>query len=453
MSSSSDYRYVIACPECGARLKLRDADLGRQRACPKCTFAIQTPDLETARRRWQQDQVRREFSFICRLCGTRLYARPDQIGATIRCPDCHTDNVVASPPKPTERKRFMDETDLYELQPLDDDFSRPAEDEQLFRFRCPVCESLLYGRRERVGEPITCHDCGSSLVVPKPPPPKKRAPVSAEDPGIIVAAPSDRKELETNVGQIMARARQRVLEREREIPQPPRRPFVSGLFLFPFYGSVAPTWVVQSMVLSLILWLVTAAFEMTGKMQIIGIFLMIIASVLSFVLIVLAAVCWMTIIQWTAMGYPTVREWPAVEIFEWLWKTFFLISAFGLSVAPGALLASVLPGGLGRALYALPFAFLLFPFVLLSMLDADSPFVPFTRFIHGSITAVPRAWVIFYAQTFLLLVVVAVPQAVAALVPDERSWQYVSIVVLMIATTLYFRLLGRLAWYINEKVR
>ncbi len=35
-----------------------------------------------------------DFSFVCRLCGTRLYAKPAEEGRTKSCPDCHTPNVV-----------------------------------------------------------------------------------------------------------------------------------------------------------------------------------------------------------------------------------------------------------------------------------------------------------------------------------------------------------------------
>lgn len=89
-----------------------------------------------------------EFGFLCGVCGTRLYARPNQIGGTQRCPDCSTDVPVRRPaeratrigraksrPSSTAgdpRARVADpdassDDDEYQLAPLDSDVAPPAE--------------------------------------------------------------------------------------------------------------------------------------------------------------------------------------------------------------------------------------------------------------------------------------------------------------------------------------
>jgi hypothetical protein len=46
-----------------------------------------------------QAKPQQEFRFPCKVCGTALYARPEEIGKKTRCPDCFSEFTVPSPPK------------------------------------------------------------------------------------------------------------------------------------------------------------------------------------------------------------------------------------------------------------------------------------------------------------------------------------------------------------------
>src|SRR3972149_919879 len=50
---------------------------------------------------------------------------------------------------------------------------------QHVRVDCRVCQTLMYGRLDQVGQPLKCPDCGAQTIVPPPEkvPPKK--PLSA----------------------------------------------------------------------------------------------------------------------------------------------------------------------------------------------------------------------------------------------------------------------------------
>src|SRR6185369_12791092 len=39
----------------------------------------------------------KDVAVVCHLCGTRIYVKLEKIGQEVKCPDCHTRNVVVGP--------------------------------------------------------------------------------------------------------------------------------------------------------------------------------------------------------------------------------------------------------------------------------------------------------------------------------------------------------------------
>ena len=52
-----------------------------------------------------------EFGFECWLCRSRLYARPEQIGQEVTCPDCHSKNAVKTPKAQAKPPAAADDDD------------------------------------------------------------------------------------------------------------------------------------------------------------------------------------------------------------------------------------------------------------------------------------------------------------------------------------------------------
>ena len=90
--------------------------------------------------------------------------------------------------------------------------------------------------------------------------------------------------------------------------------------------------------------------------------------------------------------------------------------------------------------------FLLFPFLLLSALEAGSPLTPFSLPILMSLRHHGRAWLAFYGQSIALFAACWLIGLVLWTVLPALALLPIGVV---LASTLmiYFRLLGRLAWH------
>jgi hypothetical protein len=150
----------------------------------------------------------------------------------------------------------------------------------------------------------------------------------------------------------------------------------------------------------------------------------------------------------TAAGADEVGHWPNAAAFvDWAGNTFFVINSLAMAGSAGyglgwLLLRAKLRGDI--AMIAVPV--MLFPLVLLSMLEVNSPFVPLSRAVLRSLAPHWRAWIGFYLESILLLAATG-GVAIAAMLPQSP---FLAIPILALTTVassmVYFRLLGRLAW-------
>ena len=150
------------------------------------------------------------------------------------------------------------------------------------------------------------------------------------------------------------------------------------------------------------------------------------------------------IVRDTAEGSRRVESWPDGLFLDWIGDCLYVINALVLSALPG-LGVLLLAGPLGPAgALAVPLSMLaLFPVLLLSMFEADSPLVPVSPAVWRSMLDVRWAWGAFYAETAALCLAVGwfLRESMLALqwltlVPDAF--------LLVAAMMIYLRLLGRL---------
>ena len=187
-----EHRFAVACPHCGVGLKVGESDLGTQRDCPKCGAGFMLPTRTEALRLAEAKRLaRQQFGFLCRLCGSRLYAMPAQIGKKMKCPDCHAINII-SPPPPKATATMIQPGEEYDLALADetpnDRPNEPRQADELFNFPCGVCQTMQSVPRSWVGRQLACPDCGTRLVVPFPPPTRVKVNVVAKDPGFTLGA-------------------------------------------------------------------------------------------------------------------------------------------------------------------------------------------------------------------------------------------------------------------------
>ena len=453
MGSPNDMQFAVTCPHCETKLKVKSRDLGSSKSCPRCSriFALPSPSMARAA------AAKREFSFPCRLCATRMYAAPEQVGTQVECPDCQTVNNVPAPTKPVAAKKttLPEDDDGYSLQPLEPMVapSEPAKAVQQFRVRCTTCHSMLYFRTDQVGTFKSCPECDTRFQVPKPQPVLKKPVIVAQDPGITIEPPPVTRGDNTAAQGVLERAKARVDEKAAREELPPiKHPFRDGVWSFPMSLSALPFCIVAGGTACLIVYLIMLIPQFTGLMQIMAVFVAIIAAILSALLALVCSVFWMTTISWTAMGHQKIKEFPKVDLFDWIRTSLFIVNAAGISAAPGALFAALIPAaGSFRSIFAIPSLFALFPIILMSMLEDESPISLYSKTIHESLRKCFGSWLKFYLIAAILSVIVVIPHLVG-LVIESPAWNYLAAIVLVVATVIYFRTFGRLAWVINEKM-
>jgi hypothetical protein len=162
-----------------------------------------------------------------------------------------------------------------------------------------------------------------------------------------------------------------------------------------------------------------------------------------------AAASSMPILLETAAGNDKVQGWPEPvmkeQAVDLVYLSFLLIVAEVLSYFLGQVVG-ILFGP--PWLIWLVLTFLLYPIVLLSSLEANSPYVPLTWPILKSLQQVGWAWGVFYGLSFGLTLAWALP---AAWLFGRSGWtQFLGMIFLAPLMAgwcfLYARLLGRLAW-------
>jgi len=175
------------------------------------------------------------------------------------------------------------------------------------------------------------------------------------------------------------------------------------------------------------------------------------AAMLAIAWFLLASACAMAVVRDTANGSDEVRDWPGAVFLDWFGEVFYLFNGLCVSVLPGAGLAWLLAGydfsGLPAASII---AFLLFPIVLLSMLEQNSALGVISPSTWGTLRKDSGAWATFYLFSAVLLLAVGVVERVVFFLGG-----FLGSIVLALSLTvvwlIYFRLLGRLAWHCADR--
>lgn len=164
----------------------------------------------------------------------------------------------------------------------------------------------------------------------------------------------------------------------------------------------------------------------------------------------LTAMFCFTIVQDTANGQDTIESWPELSLFSWFEAAIFFGAAFFLAGLPGALLGGAL-SGLGVSFWVsywisplilLTSLVILFPPILISMLEAGSIMEPMSAAMLRSFSPLLKFWLQLYGWSlaigFFGLVVFNVAFSSAWLMLPGAA-------ILTALPFVYFRLVGRMA--------
>jgi len=444
------------------------------------------------------------LAVICRVCGTRMYATPQEVGEEMECPDCGTRTKVspplpppaASPPLPASSPED-EEYSIYQGEGQPPPNHREVH-QTYIPVVCGVCRTRMLATLDQVGQEIICPDCDTPAVVPPPATPTPRVSVGPSDYGApyaiglwnwweTAAAPPDTASaemqlLEEPAEEYAVSAPQPTLDlkpalfpesesaavetpgedeprtlrsiEEEEPEEVPRRPFLTGVFSFPFYSGSLIYWIVLWIGAAGIAVCVREAYLLTQSSELgwaLSILLIVLSGLFGLLWMMFASAVGMAIVQDTSDGCDRIVNWPQGTVFEWFPEFLVVVNSLSLSLIAGLGLGTIFGVDAPQAGFPPAIAgFVLFPLFLVSMLEGNSPWKPFSWPIWRSVFSVGWAWGLFYLETGLIGLVVVVPAARLAAMHPLIALPAVA--ALVTALMIYFRLLGRLVWYCAQQL-
>jgi hypothetical protein len=439
-----------------------------------------------------RDPKHNEFAVSCKLCGTRVYARPDQVGQQLKCPDCHSPVDIVAPrnKQPVTKGPTLDDA---EEVPMSHPGQRPAyrpivrpegEDAVLALLNDPPRAIAGDSARQRTPsaprQPVSPGRTSPAVSFPeigKDPPATGSGVLQASDAGedddddsleLRLSDPVERPVVPVELPHHIA----------ADLPDPrdegsygdelwegsgtddgkPRwqkSPFLVGVIGFLLYPTTLGSWIGHSLFCGALLCLLQFSYEMSqgGLSQLIAVFSSIAFAMLWFMWGCAFTTACLAVVQDTANGIDAIENWPDWNFMEWIGRSFtFFVAAFVSSI-PGLVIASTMLSG-GAPLIALPLPILAslvacLPIVLCSILVEDSILSIVSANVIRMVKAGPEGWILFYMLTGLIGILAVVG---LSLLEAGYVGAFLSGAVGVTLTLLYMRLLGRLLWYSQNKL-
>lgn len=366
--------------------------------------------------------------------------------------------------KPASNVADVDDDDLMAAAPfdsvevIDDDIAASMEEPEKkkpvyaseFKVRCPHCGTQTEVKAAKAGQEIKCRDCHTWVRVGQAPRVRPKAEMNMDTAPTFQFSPSEAASgdrpsdpFRKSADELLAKAS----KVEDDEPKPdmdvPRiRDWALAVFgIFAQIGVMAH-WLIMSTLASVIAFF---ALAIGHPILIVGLF----AGGGMFAAVVLA--CGFAIMQSVANEEEAVTDWPVtLEPAEWLAPTAFCIAAASLACFPGWFIGYMSFGaGIVTVCFMMMSVFTVFPFALLSMLDMQNIFVPFSPDVGRSVTRCEEAWGGFYFSSGLIFFVTFLIFVFAdGLAPPATA--VLSIFFGVGASFIYFAMLGRLAYAIGQ---
>lgn len=319
-----------------------------------------------------------------------------------------------------------------------------------YNIRCPVCESICSVTAPQAGEQIRCHDCHSNIKVPPPPRKKKKPQLDLETAESFRFNSSKATDQNRPDDPFRKSAEELLAAAEREGQEEPKRidddiPKI-GEWLESMFGifrqlGVTVHWLILSAIGSLAAFV---AIQFASPITTLGMF------PVGIFLAAMTLACGFQIMQSIANDEESVSEWPfTLELGEWVGPMIYCFFAAAIAVSPGWLLGHLAFGeGLVTVFMVMASVFVIFPFVLLSMLDMQSLFVPFSPEVGRSVTRCEDAWGAFYLSSLILFFTTFL--CFAFFGRGSVLGTSVCLFLGIGSAFAYFSLLGRLAYAIGQ---
>ena len=324
---------------------------------------------------------------------------------------------------------------------------------------CKVCNTRVTPKAKFAGRRIKCPDCFTSIQIPtleehrarqeaaklrEPNQPEEHEPYSLNAPIEALELPPVRIFDE-----------QAKIRNVRKRPKPPKRPFLSNVFEFPWsdggtlsrWGMISGGLAINGAIMAINFWLASNA-GLIGAIP--GLFLTVAQMAVATWSLSYASSCAFTIIQDTGAGLNKVEGWPDGGVREWMMDLMCVVYVFFASGFVSYLIAYPLQpitGMIGPPVLILHG--ILFPPAILSALDADSIMLPYSEMTLRSLIRIPLMWLRMLALYFCVWLA-----AGAILIPLFMLNPIVAGIasgpVITAGVFISARLLGRMAWLVGE---
>ncbi len=466
----------LNCPLCRGKFSTPAGTVGSSVACPHCGGQVKVPGSSVTRNDDDDDWLRLDdepFEITAALPDDSPSAQPEPDifanPSTTPLDDSSLDEFILPDLPPTAPLPGthsvgmppLSEADLNALSGFSDDDEQdaapvkttrvPAASDS-FRVRCPICESITYAKVHQVGKQIRCGDCHSTITVPPPPKVKpKYEPDIAAAKAFTFQGGDDEGVYSRPADPFQKSADEYLRDAAASVESAPADDWsvpsisewllgVVGIFRDP---GVIVYWLILTTLAAVPAGI---AVQFTSPIAMLGLY----AGGILFAGVLIAH--GFAILQSVANGEKRVSEWPAVDFWEWMGPLFVAVSAVVVAAGPILAISQFFWGNsLMTVALAMMSLYLLYPFVLLSMLDEQSVFVPFSADISKSVTRSSEHWGLLYLSSgilffglFLFFMATSVMSPVSRIV--------LSIAASVAAAFIYFGLLGRLAFSIGQSI-
>lgn len=414
----------------------------------------------------------KDVAVVCNLCGTRIYVKLEKIGQEVKCPDCHSRNLVAGPKEEGAAKAkgpTLEGTENYGMSTV---VERPKfRPLQAARGEYEVLSAL---------DPAAIEQ---RLTVPGEKPRKKKLVAKpADDQGgeedeseehgeLTLEAPLERAETARDPRSFLP---QPEIEPENALydgryddgligdmvdPRSPdawkKAPLVYGIIEFLFRPTTILRWVFFAILFTVVVGI--AKLGIAYAQQAVVLFILWAGVPVLGVWLFSFAAAFHAIVEATGNGDDEVATWPDWNVFGWFGPSLFVLIAAVLSALPGGLIAAALALSLSEPLVAI-FAIaapvvlsmmLLFPFIYCSMLIEDNIFAFASAYTFRSLTIAGDAWMYFCMYSLGLVLLGTC--AVGTLIANNMVFTAVGAVASMALLMVYARLIGRLMWVAAQR--
>lgn len=463
MSTGSPQILEFRCPNCAKRLKARIAFAGRRVKCPQCGEPVRVPEAlpEVLPELVPEPAPEQNHATaIEQIVGVDAWLSLDvpvlEKSASDVAEAKRKKPTYVPPSTDVPRRSVFDDdlpdlaeldaasakqhtvTDIFQLEGLDDLVAsspslpmtqrttqstpprppKPVEND--YRVICRTCGTPMFLKLDRVGKKVSCPDCHSSFVVPPPPSgwsaTKKTVEIMDDGFDVPLSAPdvpqsaNTLESQRTSANEYLDKAKQSI--DDDELDSLYQGDFDTVGFMNRTFGFLTDPTAVGQMVLYGFVFSGVFALAQFSKSKVDGggfegggylLVLFIMTTVISTIVALPMLSAGLALLESVANHQRRVAEWPSFNVFDNFGEILIILFSLIGSLLPGMLVGGVIGRSGGAEWLILTgmmgTCFLLFPVLMLSMLDNGSPLQPVSGAVVTSIPQVPEAWGGYYLKT------------------------------------------------------